>query len=275
MKLTPLIFVPYLLATRQLRAAAAAACSFALCTAAVFALAPGSSRIYWTDKVFQRANFPVYISDQNLDAALQRITGAPPPGIAAGALTALAAIAGLAVATRAHRSGSPVLGICLCAANGLIISPVSWAHHYVWIVPVLAWLVLGADRPAGGRWWALGAAGLFWAAPIWSVPDPQTGYGGPLTLLAGNSFFAAAVAFVLLAAALLWHRRRPRSHPGDDLVLADARVLAPRGRVALSAVPAHAGPASAAPGGPAGSPAAGSDPGRPGSGWIKRPVTAG
>jgi alpha-1,2-mannosyltransferase len=101
-----------------------------------------------------------------------------------------------------------MLGILLCAATGLIISPISWSHHYVWIVPILAWLVLGSDRPPGGWCWALGLAVLFWAAPIWWVPNQQQGYGGALVLLAGNSFFLAVVAFLVLAVALLWARGR-------------------------------------------------------------------
>jgi len=54
---------------------------------------------------------------------------------------------------------------------------------------------------------------LFWAAPIWWVPNPQRGYGGPLELLAGNAYFLAAVAFLLLAAVLLWSRHQDLLRP--------------------------------------------------------------
>jgi hypothetical protein len=104
-------------------------------------------------------------------------------------------------------------GPCLCGTAALIISPVSWAHHYVWVVPVLAWLLLGDDRPNGGPWWALGAAALFWAAPVWWPSDVQSGYGGPLVLLTGNSFFLAASAFLVLTAVLLISRHRSRPRP--------------------------------------------------------------
>jgi alpha-1,2-mannosyltransferase len=204
-KLTPLIFIPLLLLTRQFRAAGTAAGTFLLCSLAAFAVAPHSSWIFWSKKVFERAPSLIYISDQNLHSALQRMIGAAPSPILLGFLTLLFAVGGLAVAAWAYRSSSPLLAILLCATTGLIISPVSWSHHYVWIVPVLAWLALGTDRPRGGRWWALGVAALFWAAPIWWVPNP--GYGGPLVILAGNSFFLAAVAFLLLAGVLLWSRR--------------------------------------------------------------------
>ena len=92
----------------------------------------------------------------------------------------------------------------------------AWVHHYVWGVPLLAWLALASDRPPGGRWWALGLAVRFWAAPVWCVPDQQTGYGGPLVLLAGNAYFLAMVIFLVLTAVLLTRRRRsarPAAHP--------------------------------------------------------------
>jgi alpha-1,2-mannosyltransferase len=206
-KLTPLIFIPFLVLTRQFRAAGTALGSFLLYSAAAFAIAPHSSGFYWSHKIFERAASLIYISDQNLHSALQRTVGAPPAHALLDLLTFLFAACGLAVAAWAYRTSSSVLGILLCATTGLIISPVSWAHHYVWIVPVLAWLVLGSDRPRGGPWWALAAAVLFWVAPIWWVQDVQQGYGGPLVLLAGNSFFLAAVAFLLLAGLLLARRR--------------------------------------------------------------------
>lgn len=212
-KLTPLIFIPFLVLTRQFRAAATALGSFLVCSAVAFAVSPHSSTFYWSRKIFERAASLIYISDQNLHSALQRMISAPPAPMLVDGLSLLFIVAGLAVATWAYRSSSPILGILLCATTGLIVSPVSWAHHYVWIVPVLAWLVLGTDRPLGGRWWAVVVALLFWIAPIWWVPDAQRGYGGPLVLLAGNSFFLAAVAFLLLAGLLLWSRRH-RPHPG-------------------------------------------------------------
>lgn len=218
-KLTPLIFVPFLLLTRQFRAAATALCTFVLCSLGTLAIAPHTSWLYWSTEIFddRRSGNLRYISDQNLVSALQRVAGGPVAPLLAGALAALFACGGLALAAWAFRVSSPLLGILVCAATGLIISPVSWVHHYVWVVPLLAWLALAGDRPRGGPWWALGMAVLLWAAPVWWVPDPQTGYGGPLVLLAGNSFFLAMVAFVVLTAAMLARRARtPRRLAGPS-----------------------------------------------------------
>src|SRR4029077_18950618 len=89
----------------------------------------------------------------------------------------------------------------------------SWSHHYVWVVPALAWLALSPSRPAAGRAWAAGTAILFWAAPIWWVPDPQSGYGAAATLAEGNAFFLAAAAFPVLLGLMLWLRRDTPAAP--------------------------------------------------------------
>jgi alpha-1,2-mannosyltransferase len=228
-KLTPLVFIPFLLLTRQFRAATTALGTFVLCSLAAFAVAPHSSWLYWSTEIFndRRSGNLRYISDQNLASALQRFAGGPVAPLLAGLLAALFACGGLALAAWAYRASSPLLGILVCAATGLIISPVSWVHHYVWVVPLLAWLALARDRPRGGPSWALGLAVLLWAAPVWWVPDPQTGYGGPLVLLAGNSFFLAMVAFVVLTAAMLARRAQsPRSSDPSRLSDPASRIAA-------------------------------------------------
>lgn len=209
-KLTPLIFIPLLFLTRQFRAGLTALGTFVLCSLGALAVAPHSSWLYWSREVFdsKRSGNLLYVSDQNLSSALHRMAHATPSPALLDPLSLLVATCGLALAACAYRRSSPMLGILLCAATGLIVSPVSWYHHYVWIVPLLAWLLLGSDRPRGATWWALGSAALFWAAPMWWVPDPQRGFGGPLVLLEGNSFFLATVAFLLLAVLLLWSRGR-------------------------------------------------------------------
>jgi len=222
-KLTPLIFVPFLLLTRQFRAAGTAIGTFLLCSLGTLAIAPRSSWLYWSTEIFddRRSGNLRYISDQNLASALQRFTGGPVAPLLVGLIAALFACAGLALAAWAYRVSSPLLGALVCAATGLIISPVSWVHHYVWVVPLLAWLALAGDRPRGGPWWALVLAALLWAAPVWWVPDLQTGYGGPLVLLAGNSFFLAMVAFLALTAAMLARRARSPRRTADPSRLSD------------------------------------------------------
>jgi alpha-1,2-mannosyltransferase len=199
-KLTPLVFVLYLLVTRRRRAAGMALAAFATCCAAAAALSPGASWLYWSRYVFNTSRMgPVYyISDQSLRAVADRAAHA----IASPALVTLVSAAvlagGLALAAWAFRASSDLLGVLISAATGLLVSPVTWDHHMVWIVPAIIWLAGAADRPAGGWAWALAAAVLFWWAPIWAVPH---GHGAELhesfwQFLGGSSFFLAVVAFL-------------------------------------------------------------------------------
>lgn len=103
-----------------------------------------------------------------------------------------------------------MLGVLVCATTCLVVSPVTWAHHMVWVVPAIVWLVLAEDRPRHGRAMAVGAAVLFWSAPIWWVPHARRLelHLNAWQLVAGNSFFLAAVLFMSGVAVHLTRRNR-------------------------------------------------------------------
>ncbi len=73
-KLTPLIFVPYLIITRRARGALCAVVTFIACESISLLVTPGNSWTYWTQDVFdsKRAGALLYSSDQNLSSVLQR-----------------------------------------------------------------------------------------------------------------------------------------------------------------------------------------------------------
>ena len=229
-KLTPLVFVLYLLATRRWRAAGVALAAFAACCAAAVALSPSASWAYWTRYVFNTSRVgPLsYITNQSLRAATDRAVHA----LASPTLVTLLSVAvlagGIALAAWAFRASSDLLGVLISAATGLLVSPVTWDHHMVWIVPVIFWLALAPKRPAGGRWWALAAAVLFWWAPIWAVPRD---HGAELhenfwQFLGGNSFFLAVVAFLTGTAAMFVTRHQSTKRSSVS-VLTDASVNVP------------------------------------------------
>jgi len=170
-KLTPLIFIPYLLVTRRFRQAGVAAAAFAATVGAGFAAMPGASAAYWQSGLLDRANgtpkanlefFFASAWNQSLRGYLSRLLQhaqlAAVPWLIAAALTL---ITGLACATWLHRDGYPMLGVLTCALTGLLISPVSWLHHWVWAGPWLAALAGLALLAKGASWriWA-GASGL-------------------------------------------------------------------------------------------------------------------
>jgi len=218
-KLVPLVFIPYLFVTRQTRAAWVAIATFVACSLGTALTDPSVSWSYWTRYATdaKRVGGVYYISNQSLRAVADRLDHRV---VSTGLVTAaagLVVVAGVALAGWAFRASSNFLGVLVCATTGLVASPITWAHHMVWAVPVLIWLVWAPDRPAGGRIWAVAGAVLFWWAPIWRVPN-----GGNVELsehgwqlLAGNSFFLATAVFMVGVAAMLLVRRRHRApEPG-------------------------------------------------------------
>ena len=213
-KLTPLIFILYLFVTRRARAAWVALATFALSSLGTAALSPRASWSYWTKYATDasRIGKPYFISNQSLRAVADRVNHAVVPSAPVTVISGILLIGGVLIAARAFRESSDILGILLCAATGLLVSPVTWDHHLVWVVPVIVWLACSPDRPASGRTLAAITAVLFWWAPIWMVPH---GYGVELTenswqLIAGNSFFIAMAFFIAGSAAMLVLRRRRR-----------------------------------------------------------------
>jgi alpha-1,2-mannosyltransferase len=210
-KLTPLVFVPFLFLVRRARSAAVALATFVAVALVVAALGPSTSWQYWTRYAFDagRVGSNSYISNQSLSGVLERFHhGAVAHSVYYG-LDFVLFVTGMAMAVWAYRRSSQLLGILVCATVGMVVSPITWVHHMVWVVPVLLWLSLADDRPKGGRIWAGGAALLFWTAPIWSLPHGGSGqelreHGWQLVL--GNSYFFAMLAFLLGVAAMLLRR---------------------------------------------------------------------
>ena len=210
-KLTPLLFVPYLLLTRRFRSALNCTITFIVCEVVTFVISPASSRDYWTKALFKpgRAGELSFVGNQNLWAALERFNHGFLTNAFMLPVLVAAAAGGLWLASVAHRRSSPMLGVLICAATCLLVSPISWAHHMVWVVPAILWLALADDRPRLGPALALGSAVLFWSAPIWWVPYKNTSdlHLNAPQLLAGNSFFIATVVFLCGTAALIRRRR--------------------------------------------------------------------
>ncbi|MFZ0250536.1 MAG: glycosyltransferase 87 family protein [Acidimicrobiales bacterium] len=220
-KLTPLLFVPYLVLTRRWRGAVTCVLTFGACELVTFAVSPTSSRAYWTKAIFKpsRAGDLTIVDNQNLWGVLDRFThGVLPEALMLPLLIAAAAV-GLLLAAQAHRRSSPLLGVLICAATCLLVSPISWVHHMVWVVPAILWLAFAPDRPRWGRPLATATAILFWSAPVWWVPYKNTSdlHLNALQLMAGDSFFFAMLVFLAGATVLVFQRRAPRAEAGPRI----------------------------------------------------------
>jgi len=231
-KLTPLIFIPYLLLTRRFRAAAVATATFAVTVLGSFVLLPTASRHYWLEGLFlnpSRLGNVHYVGNQSLYGAVLRLIGSATAARPYQLLAeVLAGVAGLALAAWASRRGQEMAGILVCALTGLLVSPVSWSHHWVWVVPILGVLVDFASRrspslavSAGWRracWLAAGAVAAVFSGVLWAVPStgrhpPVQGYvmTGPQQLI-GDLYVLAGLAGLGVIAVLLVAATRTHQH---------------------------------------------------------------
>jgi alpha-1,2-mannosyltransferase len=138
-KLVPLIFIPYLLLAGKFRQAAMACAGFAFTVLLGFVILPSDSSTWWFGGLFVqggRTGFTGWAGNQSLDGLITRLAGsvnsAKPAWIAAAVL---AGVAGVICAALLDRKGYPVPGLLMAALTGLLVSPISWDHHWVWIAP--------------------------------------------------------------------------------------------------------------------------------------------
>jgi len=195
-KLTPAIFIVFFLLARRTRAALVAAGTFAACGLAGFLVAPHASRLYWAHLSHDtsRVGAP-YISNQSPYAAAIRIAGGQAHVGWWWVVVSLAfAVIGLAVAVMLVRRADWLGATAVTGATGLLVSPISWAHHWVWILPALVWLIRGGHRIAAAAGYLLFAVAPFWFTPHAAGPD-EYGFHW-LTTLVANCFLIAGLAFL-------------------------------------------------------------------------------
>lgn len=220
-KLTPAVFIAHLLLTRRLREGLTALASFAGTVLLGVLVLPKDSVDFWTRRIFEtdRVGKPWIVDNQALQGLLARLLHVPEPGLAWLLPAVAVGIAGLWLARRA---GSGPWGVLAVAFTALLISPISWSHHWVWCVPLLVVLLTeGRTRVA-----AL-LATVFLARSFWLLP-----HAGDLDLRLPwwqqplASPYALVGLAVLAYAALHPHRPNTRA-PARTSV--PARIPLPRG----------------------------------------------
>jgi alpha-1,2-mannosyltransferase len=226
-KLTPLIFIPYLLFTARGREAKRAVGTFVLSIAVAFIAVPKDAAKYWGGSVFDisRVTGRHHLSgagpaNQSLRGALLRFfPHAAHISVIWLPCCLVIVCLGLVLAVRASGRGDEAYGFLLTAITGLLISPVSWTHHWAIIVPgVLALVTSTSNR--GTRWLLIAMAMELAVATsaIWFIIDndptgTRLGTGG---LLLANTYVLAGLATIAVAAAAELQRiamgRRLRAH---------------------------------------------------------------
>lgn len=185
LKLTPAITGLYFLARRQWLVVVASVVAFGATVLASLVIIRPETRRYFGDLIGDADRIgPVgSAANQSLRGMISRLAG---HDIGTGPVMLLAIGVAAIVCVLAWRALEPEdrLGqLLIVQFFGLLASPISWRHHWIWVVPLLIWLVHGR---LGNR---VGARVL---AVAWS-----------LTMLAGLS------SLLLLLQPSMWEISRP------------------------------------------------------------------
>ncbi|MFD0313195.1 glycosyltransferase 87 family protein [Streptomyces flavalbus] len=233
-KLTPLVFVGLLLLARRWRAAANATAVTVAATACAALVAPDASRSYWTHALWDtsRVGRLDYVSNQSAQGVLARLAEGE-PSRALWAVAVLGVLAGWAWrARRAAAAGDWQGAFALTGLTACLVSPVTWVHHLVWLLPSFAVLLRAGRVRVAGALYAVLCTSVVW---LWA--DDASGIDG---FLGSNAY-----AWITLG-LLLWLpvrqtdvQRRVRSRSASAMA-APPTAAAP----AIAAVSGQPGPAS-------------------------------
>ncbi|MFB6436045.1 glycosyltransferase 87 family protein [Streptomyces sp. NPDC056411] len=215
-KLTPAIFGVYLLITGRVKAAVSCLAGFLASAVLGWLVLPDASVEYWTRRMFEtdRVGKVWIVDNQSLQGLISRVLHDPEPGLLWAVPAALTAAAGLYAARRVClRRGLDTWGLLATAVTALLVSPISWSHHWVWCVPLLIALAAHTRTSRWRRVLLAVVTVVFTARTMWIVP-----HTGDLDLHVSWWQQPLAAPYPLLGlgllAALLWWTRRSGGLPG-------------------------------------------------------------
>jgi alpha-1,2-mannosyltransferase len=199
-KLTPGLFILYLLVSGQWRAARTATLTTAALTIGTMLLAPAESLRYFGGLLWQtdRVGVADALTNQSLTGLLARVAGtASAPTSWWLAACALTLAVGLHRARQAHTAGDELTALTLTGLTANLVSPMSWTHHLVFL-PIAVLLL--ADIAAQRRdplptVLAVTVYALSVVSPIWLAPGAVD---GGRALILENTFTLMLAGLVAL-----------------------------------------------------------------------------
>ncbi|MGW3663037.1 glycosyltransferase 87 family protein [Streptomyces sp. NPDC005141] len=236
-KLTPALFIVLLLLGRRRRAAGVATAVAALATALAAWVAPDASRFYWTDALWDTARVGrlPYVSNQSLQGALARLTAPEDPSRALWATAVLLVLCVWARrVSRALADGDWTSAFALTGLAACLVSPITWVHHLVWLLPSFAVLMHRRRLRVAAVLYAVLCSSVVW---LWF--DDASGLDG---FLGSNAY-----TWVTLGLLVWLPAGQPRGAWAALIRRARATLAAPR--PAAPAIPAAADQSKPSPSG--------------------------
>ena len=229
LKMTPAVFLLYFFLRRDRRALLTALASAVTATLVGFALAWRDSWEYWTDTVrnTDRIGSASLNTNQNIAGTLARMGLSDHarflPWVAACVLVLALTVW---AARRVLRAGEPVLAVICVALFGLAVSPVSWSHHWVWMLPAVVVTAVLAWRRRNPALALVSAAGVY--LMVWT----------PIDLMPKHHEITAVWWRQLLGVSYLWWALATIVAAGATVAVAAAEITAPRASTAPAPVSA-------------------------------------
>lgn len=162
-KLIPAITGLFYLLSRRFSAVAAAVATFVATGLLALLVVPDLTRRYFTELIFEpeRTGVVAAVRNQSLRGAIDRLAGEDSTVLWAVAGVGVIVLGILATAW-CLRSGDRLAAFLAVQFIGLEISPISWNHHWVWVLPLLLWCWCGPRRAERVVQWLAGS----WAVVI-------------------------------------------------------------------------------------------------------------
>lgn len=195
-KLTPGVFILYLLVTRRWREAGTAIAAATGATVLAGALFPDESREFWTSALWDtnRVGSLGFLSNQSERGMIARL----PYDEVESKIWLVCVLATLVWwGLRCYRNPDDVLGgLALTGVLGCLISPVTWIHHCVWLIPALIRCVEVAWRSVDRKpaYLAIGAYVLMTSHVAWIYENPPR---PPLYIVFGNTYVLLSLALLI------------------------------------------------------------------------------
>jgi alpha-1,2-mannosyltransferase len=207
-KLVPGIFIPYLWLTGRRRAAGVATATFGVMTLLGFVITPGDSWDFFRSKIFAPTS-PEFFTNQSLEGLLQRAFGGSWRILWLVAIVVVL-VYGMRAAIDSHRIGDELRALTIIGLVSVLVSPISWIHHLVWVIPALA-VIIGAGRDRRRVAIAFLVAALFVARlPYFGHDEVKTGL---LAALLKDSYGFVCIALLVYLAHGVHGMRQPLDMP--------------------------------------------------------------
>lgn len=191
-KVTPGLLVVAQAVRGDLRAFGRGVLAFVAATGLAAVVAPSATREYFTSLLWD-SNRPgglTYLQNQSLRAFAGRHSPAHATGI--WLMTFLLALALGTWVVRRHRKDA-FYALTAAAITGLLVSPISWSHHWVWVLPAIAVGVrLGRRSPV--LWVSVGlVAATIAVVELWMNADAPL-FAQDIYVVSGILWLAASAA---------------------------------------------------------------------------------